>query len=339
MARRATPELNELPLGISPRTLIVTGKGGVGKSTVAAALALAYRDAGIRTLLVGIEGQSDAAKKISKRKIGYEPVALSPGLHALSIEPDEAMREYAHLRLKLKAISDRLVQNPIIDQFSQAAPGFRELLVLGKLWWLAEQKNGRGAPRFEAIVVDAPATGHGLSFLGMAGVIAKAFPVGPIANEATAVDSFVRDPDRVGAVLVALPEEIPINETLELHHQLAEQGVAIESLVVNSVIPQRFSADEETQIRSWLNSEETSAQVAATTRPVLTAALRELMRAAEQASELDRLTEQLSTNIRCLPFVPHSDLLPEDIAHAATLLLGSKGKSFRTGRPASKART
>jgi anion-transporting ArsA/GET3 family ATPase len=275
-------------------------------------------------------------------------VALSPGLHALSIEPDEAMREYAHIRLKLKAISDRLVRNPIIDQFSQAAPGFRELLVLGKLWWLAEQKNGRGDPRFEAIVVDAPATGHGLSFLGMAGVIAKAFPVGPIASEATSVDGFVRNPDRVGAVLVALPEEIPINETLELHQQLGEQGVAISSLVVNAVIPQRFSAEEQTRIRAWVepnhdpqgvSSDQARPVPSAELRPVLTAALRELMRAAEQSSELDRLTSQLDTPVRCLPFVPHADLDPDDIDHAATLLTGPKGKPIKTGRPERKSRT
>ena len=229
---------------MQPRTVFVTGKGGVGKSTVSAALAQAWRDAGARTLLVEIEGQASAAALISSKQIGYQPVPLAEHLAAMRITLNDALREYARMRLKVKLVADRLVGNPIIDQFAQAAPGFRELLVLGKLWALARETDDRGRPRWDAIVVDSPATGHGLGLLGMAGVIARMFPVGPISGEAKAVDAFVKDPERVGVVLVALPEELPVTETLELRDQLEDREVSVAATVVNGLLVDRFTAKE-----------------------------------------------------------------------------------------------
>jgi anion-transporting ArsA/GET3 family ATPase len=296
----------ELPLGISPRTLFVTGKGGVGKTTVAAAVASAYRDAGVRTLLVEIAGQASAASLISDKPVGYEPVALGPLLHALRIDRDSALREYARLRLKVKLVADRLVSNPIMDQFAQAAPGLPELLVLGKLWQLAQLVDARNKPRYEAIVVDAPATGHGLGLLGMAGVVARMFPVGPIANEARQVDAFVHDADQVAALLVALPEEMPVNETIELHERLGQQGVNVAGVLLNGLLPDRFTDAEADRLATLAGGSKVAAEV----RSALDASVYEHDRRRAQDAERARLQAALGggESLSTLPHIASAQL-------------------------------
>jgi hypothetical protein len=284
-ARRATFDADALPLGLQPHTVFVTGKGGVGKSTVSAALALAWRDAGARTLLVEIEGQASAASMISTKAIGYEPVPLAEHLAAMRITLMDALREYARQRLKVKLVADRLVGNPIIDQFAQAAPGFRELLVLGKLWSLATSTDDAGRPAWDAIVVDSPATGHGLGLLGMAGVIARMFPVGPIAGEAKAIDAFVRDPAQVGVVLVAL-------------------------------LVDRFSPAEAKRVGAIATNDATPGHL----RHALDTVIWEHVRCVDQATERQRLEAGIGDPVSVLPYMFAPQLEREHVASLARWL-------------------
>jgi anion-transporting ArsA/GET3 family ATPase len=289
---------SELPLGLTPRTVFVTGKGGVGKSTVTAALAMAWRDAGARTLIVEIDGQASAASLISNRRVTYDPVPLGERLFATRISLREALKEYARLRLKVKMVADRLVSNPVFEPFVEAAPGFHELLVLGKLWSLANEVDSRGKPCWDAILVDSPATGHGLGLLNMAGVIARMFPVGPIAAEARAVDAFVRDSARVGVVLVALPEELPVTETIELRDTLEAQGVAVAGAVLNGLLVDRFTPDDAEAAAAALAAGGHEPHVAA----ALEASVWERERCADQALERARLERALG-GAHVLPYM------------------------------------
>lgn len=302
--RRPTLDPDLLPLGMQPRTIFVTGKGGVGKSTVAAALALAWRDAGARVLLVEIEGQASAAATISPTKVGYETVAISEHLCAMRITLMDALKEYARLRLKVKLVADRLVSNPIIDQFTHAAPGFRDLLVLGKLWSLARATDARGRREWDAIIVDSPATGHGLGLLNMAGVIARMFPVGPISSEARQVDAFTRDADQVGVVLVALPEELPVTETLELREQLHDQGIHVAATILNGLLVDRIAPEEAERISAAIDAEPEAPDVL----HALETAAWEHERCTDQAHERDRLDAGLDTPAAVLPYMFASEL-------------------------------
>lgn len=314
----AAPQ-DDMPLGVRPRTLFVTGKGGAGKSTVAAALALAYRDAGVRTLLVEIAGQDPASKLLAPRTaVGYEPVPLAPRLHALSVDADSALREYARMRLKVKAVADRLVGNPVFHQFAEAAPGFRELLVLGKLWTLAQELGPRRRPKYEAIVVDAPATGHGAALLGMAGIVARMFPVGPIATEAKQIDAYVRDPAQVGVVLAALPEELPVTEALELHARLAEQEVAVVATVLNGLVEARFSDDEAQLVEQLLESGAAESRVTA----ALQVARFEHTRRQQQEEERRRL-ERVTGPATTLPLLYRERLTRSDVQQLADRLVAT----------------
>lgn len=317
----ARPKIDDaaLPLGLQPRTVFVTGKGGVGKSTVSAALALAWRDAGARTLLVEIEGQASAAAMLSNKHIGYDSTPLGEQLSALRITLSDALKEYARLRLKVKLVADRLVGNPVIDQFAQAAPGFHELLVLGKLWALSTEKDERGRPRWDAIIVDSPATGHGLGLLGMAGVIARMFPVGPIHAQAKAVDAFVRDPKRVGVVLVALPEELPVTETLELHDELRSRGIDVVASVLNGLLVDRFSDEEADRARQL--AEAGGPDMSPRVLHALETVAWEHMRCEDQAAERSRLESGIDLPTGVLPFMFVPQLGREHVASLARWLM------------------
>mgnify|MGYP006276623861 CR=1 FL=1 len=320
-ARTRTPADARMPLGIAPRTLFVTGKGGVGKTTIAAAMATAWRDAGVRTLLVGLEGHANAARLLSDKPVGYDPVALSPGLWAMSIDLDNALREYARLRLKVKMLADRLVGSQVIEQFTQAAPGFSELLVMGKLWWLSQLVDARKRRRYEAIVVDAPATGHGLGLLNMAGVVARMFPVGPIAAEARAIDDFVRDESESSVLLVTLPEEIPVNETLELRDRLIDHGIHVSEIVVNGVLPNRIRAVDADAVAAARTATDDPAMLAA-----LDTALYEYQRSSAQETELDRLITATGP-VHTLPLRFADTLDRADISEMAAHLSGARRRA------------
>jgi anion-transporting ArsA/GET3 family ATPase len=316
MAGRPPLDTDALPLGLAPRTVFVTGKGGVGKSTVSVALAQAWRDAGARTLLVEIEGQSSASALLSEREVGYQPVPIAEHLAAMRITLTDALKEYARMRVKVRLVADRLVGNPIIDQFAQAAPGFRELLVLGKLWSLARETDDRGRRKWDAIVVDSPATGHGLGLLGMAGVIARMFPVGPISSEARQVDAFVKDPEQVGVVLVALAEELPVTETLELRAQLRERGVDVAAAIVNGLLVDRFT-DDEAQLARSLGG---AARLDEDVRHALDTVVWEHVRCSDQADERARLEAGLDVPTGVLPYMFAPALGREHVAGLARWL-------------------
>lgn len=322
MSTRTKPSTSaRMPLGIAPRTLFVTGKGGVGKTTIAAAMATAWRDAGVRTLLVGLEGHAHAARLVSDKQVGYEPVALSPGLWAMTIDLEHALREYARIRLKVKMLADRLVGSQVIEQFTQAAPGFSELLVMGKLWSLSQMVDARKRKRYEAIVVDAPATGHGLGLLNMAGVVARMFPVGPIAAEARAIDQFVRTESESSVLLVTLPEEIPVNETLELRDRLIDHGIHVSELVVNGVLPTRLRAADAEAVTAARSATDDVAVLAA-----LDTAVYEYARATAQDTEIDRLINAAGP-VHTVPFRFVDTLDRADVSEMAGNLTGARRRA------------
>ena len=217
------------------RLLIVTGKGGTGKTTVAAALACRAAGSGRRVLLVET-GRDDQAPAI----IGPAPAEARP--ECLRIEPFEALSEYLGLQIGVPAVARRVLANEGFQQLLEAAPGWRELITLGKIWHLeqSEAPRVRGAdarPTWDLIIVDAPATGHGLTFLDVPRIAQAAVRAGPLRRHAGWVEELVRDEARTLLLPVALGEELPVRETLELVARLREsQGVPIDRIVLNAFV-------------------------------------------------------------------------------------------------------
>jgi anion-transporting ArsA/GET3 family ATPase len=228
------------------RTLvIVTGKGGVGKSTVAAALGLAGARRRRRTLIVEVAAQDRLSRVFRTSGVGYEPAPIAPNLWAMSIDPQTALEEYLELQLPSRRLAAMVSHSRIFGSLAAATPGMREVVTLGKVWYTVNEGRDDGAPRWDLVIVDAPATGHGVAFLQSARTFAEVAKVGPVANQSRTIDAMLTDGESTAVCLVAMPEEMPVNEAAEMHGVLEEDlGVAVGALVVNGCYPRRFDDAE-----------------------------------------------------------------------------------------------
>jgi anion-transporting ArsA/GET3 family ATPase len=244
-AATSRPLRTELSPLLERRLVIVTGKGGTGKTSVVAALGLAAARAGKRVLLAETGRDENLPRLLSRdgAPAGYEGRSHRAGLRSMRVDPYEALTEYLRLQLGAAPLVRRVLGNRGFRQLLDAAPGWRELITLGKVWHLEQQLAPGGGPLYDLIVVDAPATGHGLTFLDVPRVVQAAVRAGPLQRHAHAVEAMLTDPESTLLLPVALPEELPARETAELVRRVREGlGVAIDRVVVNAVPPPPFPA-------------------------------------------------------------------------------------------------
>lgn len=298
--------------------MIVAGKGGVGKTTVSAALARMAASAGLRTLIVDVEGTGALPALFGRGPLDYQPVTLQPAtgsnaeITGRSVTPDDALVEYLGDH-GLRRVSKRLTTTGTLDLVSTAIPGIRDILVLGKVKQL-EQAAARQLPgAAEFIVVDAPAAGHAVTFLGSARGLLDAIGVGAIRAQADDVVSLLTDPRRCQVLLVTLPEETPINEAIETGFHLEDRaGVALAPIVVNGIY------------RHLDLPEDVQTAVDATGRRLDAGAVAALAEAAAfrrhrqelQEHQLARLADRIPLPQIHLPYIWSSDVGP---AHLETL--------------------
>jgi len=290
------------PPALLERTLLyVTGKGGVGKTTVAAALGLAAAERGRRTIVCEVAEQDRVSRAFEREGVrsGEAEVELAPNLWAISIDPQSALEEWLARQLggALGTGAFRtLLRSSTFQYFVAAAPGARELITIAKVWELAQPERWDRAHRtYDLVIVDAPASGHGIAMLSTPRTYAEIARVGPIRRQATKVSALLSDPERTGYLAVALPEEMPVAETLELDPRLREAvGLGFEAVVVNALFPERYSSAEA----------ETLEAVAAGSAPVR-AALAEDARARGQRVHLGRLRREVPEGVAVLtlPFL------------------------------------
>ncbi len=226
--------------------LVVSGKGGVGKSTVASALGLLAAERGLRTIVVEVGEQSRlrALFGAGASEPGEE-TELQERLWSLSIDPDRALMEW--LQSLGGRVSGRvLASSSTFQYFAAAAPGAKELVSMVKIWELTQGKRWRGRGRsYDLVVLDAPATGHALGMLDSPRTFGAIARVGPIAGQAERLQQLLQDPERSDYIAVAHASELAVTETLELQRRLSEQlGRDLRAVVVNGTLPQRFDAGE-----------------------------------------------------------------------------------------------
>ena len=214
------------------RVVIVAGKGGVGKTTVSAALARMAASVGMTVLVVEVEGKSGLASAFgSHEMLGYGERLLAPGIRARSITADEALLEYLDEHA-LSKMARKLAKSGLIDVVSTAAPGIRDILILGKV----RQLEQSGAA--DLVILDAPAAGHALSFLLSARSLVDVVRSGVVRTQAEGVLDMLHSPSRCKVLLVTIPEETPVNEVVETAEALkARVGVALGPVVVNGLYP------------------------------------------------------------------------------------------------------
>lgn len=222
------------------RLLLVTGKGGVGKSTVAAALALRLAAAGLRTLLCEVNADRRLGRMLGHPEVGPEVTPVEPNLALVDLEPDASMREYVLSKIPSERVYRAVFENRLVRYFLRFIPALAETVMLGKVMWhLRQWPDAPGG--FDRIVLDLPATGHALTLLGVPHSLVSALPSGPMSTEADWMLELLTDPAITSAVLVSLPEELPVNETLELAQALRSRlKIRIGAVVLNQSVQSRF---------------------------------------------------------------------------------------------------
>jgi anion-transporting ArsA/GET3 family ATPase len=229
---------------LDKRLAIVTGKGGVGRSTISAALALILAGRGKRVLVCEVNARERVAPLFGAKPSGHQATEVRPGIFTVNVTPPEAMREYGVMVLHSRTLYRVVFENRLVASFLRAIPSLAELVMLGKILHEVRVEEAPGKPRWDAVIVDAPATGHAVQLLRVPQALLEAVPPGPLRRDAGWMDELLRDPTRTGIAIVAVPEEMPVSEAIDLDGQLRALRLPLTDLLLNAMPERRFNPDE-----------------------------------------------------------------------------------------------
>lgn len=281
------------------RFLFVTGKGGVGKTTVTVALALAFAARGKRVLCCACNAKERFSVLFGTPPVGSDLVQVARGVWAVNIDPARAMEEYGLMILKSRTLYRAVFDNRYVRSFFRATPGLYEWAMLGKAWFHTTEESPDGHPPFDVVLLDAPATGHGLDMLRVPKVIVDVVPPGILRRDADRAWAMFRDASKTAVVVVTLPEDMPVNETVELIDGVEDElGLHVSQVIVNGMLPPIFSPEERAELGTPRPLDETTAGGAA-----VGAGVRRAAREHVQAEALARLGKEVKAPKVYLPYL------------------------------------
>ena len=295
------------------RFIVLAGKGGVGRTTVAAALARTAVRAGKRVLLA----QTNAPERLghllgSKAAIGPTVTVVDERLSAVNMTPKEALHEYGVLLLRYEPLYRAVFENKPMRSFLGAFPGLDYWTMLGKAWWhTTETEHGR--LKYDLVILDGPASGHAVAMLRIPEAVASAMPKGPLARDALLARALLTDAQKTAAVIVTLPEDLPARETMTLARDLRGLRIPLGPLVVNAMPPAEAADPAVVKVLA--------AAAEGSPSPELAAILAGTAVVAARRRDADRIVQGLASDPNLplihLPRLPTSDLGPEEIAELA----------------------
>jgi anion-transporting ArsA/GET3 family ATPase len=302
---------------LAHRLIFVMGKGGVGKTTITVVLGQAASRLGKKTLLVEL-GDSDAIGGLfSQTSLPEAPSQLSKQLWGARVNPKAELEAYTRAHIPSSLIANRITRSRFFDYLFAATPGLKEVMSLGRIWrW--EQAAGKDSfPLFDLIIVDSPATGHGLSLLRLPDQLVQMIRVGPIVSQINQLQELLQDHQKTCLVLVTLPEELPVNETLEFYATSeSELNIPVSVTCINSVWPATYTADDMASLD--LLSTSLGPESSNSTLKVLSDAAK---RHIEKRRQQEKYISQISSAIPCpvaeVPFCFTNDLTLKDIDRIA----------------------
>lgn len=284
------------------RLVFVTGKGGVGKTSVTAALGLLAAQRGKRTLLCEVDSKGNLADFFEKDHTTFDPTEIVPGLFAMSMNTEESLKEYLSLQLKVPLIA-RI--GPLARSFefvATAAPGVKEILTVGKLLYEVRERN------YDLVIVDAPASGHVVAQMASPQAINELVKVGLVREQTGWMVEMLGDPAITAAVIVSAPEEMPVNETIELAGRIFDEtNVQLAAIVVNKVLPELFGRGEEEiflNLREPAHADELVSAAGGPVEPVLEAAQLAVTLRRTRSEHLARLRRELPRGVPLL-YLPY----------------------------------
>jgi Mrp family chromosome partitioning ATPase len=236
------------PALLDRRLVVVTGKGGVGKSSVAAALALVAARRGKRVLVAEVNAQERVAPLLGAPPAGSTVRPAVPGISTVNVDPRHALEEYAMMVVKVRAIYQAVFENRVVRFFLRVIPSLAETLMLGKILHEARAED-HGRRRWDLVVVDAPATGHAVQLLSVPSALLDTVPAGPLRRDAQWMRELLVDRDRTALSMVALPEEMPVSETIDLDARVRELDIPRGPVFLNAMPERRLSGEELARIR------------------------------------------------------------------------------------------
>lgn len=305
------------------RLLFVSGKGGVGKTSVAAALALLASQQGKRTLLCEVDAKGNLSDVFETGPTSFDPREVQPRLFAMSMDTEESLKEYLSINLKLPLMARIGPLARIFEFVATAAPGVKEILTVGKLAYEVRERH------YDLIVVDASATGHIVGQLAAPQAVNELVKVGLVRQQTHWMLDILGDPAQTGLVVVATPEEMPVNETIELAGRVrTETNVELAAVVVNRVLPELFGRGEEAAFER-LSAPAPAAALAKAVKgdvaPVLEAARLAVTLRRTRAEHLEHLRENVDVPLLYVPYLftrSHGLRATNQIAEALSQELG-----------------
>jgi anion-transporting ArsA/GET3 family ATPase len=291
------------------RFVTVVGKGGVGKTTLSAALALAAARRGKRVLIAMCNAKERISGMLEVAPIGPKNQPVLPGIEAVNIIPKVALEEYGVMVLRVRALYKAIFENRLVAAFLHGTPGIEAWSILGKAQFHAHEMEG-GRPRYDLVILDAPATGHGLEMLRVPRVLLDVAPPGLLRREAERAWELLSDPVRSGVLLVTLAEDMPINESIELHAALTnELRLPMAAVAVNGLVPRLFAPPE----GKWVTEVSQVTEADDLVHTLLLAGRRRFMRESLQAEAVERLSRAIALPQIKLPQLVVSELKRREI--------------------------